>query len=101
MNAALKLGCEMVGITQLCHELGYIMRTKMSGDSSAVKGMLGRKGCGKVKHLEVKQLWLQEKVRAGKIDFLKAPRKLNPSDALTHHYTGVEAKSRFPKIGVA
>ena len=55
------------------------MEVKINGDSSAVKGILARRGCGKVKHLEVKQLWLQEQVRSGKVDF----QKDNPSGALT------------------
>ena len=57
------------------------MKTTINGDSSAVKGILARRGCGKVKHLEVKQLWLQEQVRSGKIEFQKISRKNNLCDA--------------------
>ena len=67
------------------------MKTTINGDSLAVKGILARRGCGKVKHLEVKQLWLQEQVRSGKVEFQSISRK-NPGDALTHHYTREEAK---------
>ena len=28
-------------------------------------GILARRGCGKVKHLELKQLWLQEQIHSG------------------------------------
>ena len=87
MYAALKMGCEILGMSQVCSEFGYIMKTTIHGDSSAVKYILARRGCGKVKHLEVKQLWLQEQVRSGKVQFQKISRKNNPSDALTHHYT--------------
>ena len=100
MNAALKMGCEMIGLRQFCGELGYELAVSVSGDSSAVKGMLARKGCGKVKHIEFKQLWLQEKVRAGAIEFNKIPRTLNPGDACTHHYTAAEAKVHFWRMGL-
>ena len=55
--------------------------------------------CGKIKHLEVKQLWLQEQVRSGKVDFQKSLAKNNPSDALTHHYTKEDAKKHFKHMG--
>ena len=76
------------------------MKTTINGDSSAVKGILARRGCGKVKHLEVKQFWLQEQVRSGKVEFQKISRKNNPSDALTHHYTREEAKKHFEHMGI-
>ena len=79
LHAALEMGCEILGISQFCREPGDDMEVKINGDSSAVKGILARRGCGKVKHLEVKQLWLQEQVRSGKVDF----QKDNPSGALT------------------
>ena len=75
------------------------MEVKINGDSSAVKGTLVRRGCGKVKHLEVKQLWLQEQVRSGKVDFQKAPRKSNPSDASTH-FSKEDAKKHFKHMGI-
>ena len=74
--------------------------TTINGDSSEVKGILARRGCGKVKHLEVKLLWLQEQVRSGKVEFQKISRKNNPSDALTHHYTRKEAKKHFKHMGI-
>ena len=100
LNAALKMGCEILGISQFCWELGDNIDIRINGDSSAVKGILARRGCGKVKHLEVKQLWLQEQVRSGKVDFQKVPRKSNPSDASTHHYTKEDAKKHFKRMGL-
>ena len=76
------------------------MKTTINSDSSAVKGILARRGCGKVKHLEVKQLWLQEQVRSGKIEFQKISRKNNLCDALTHHYTREEVKKHFSHMGI-
>ena len=100
MNAALKMGCEILGISQFCGELGYNLKTTINGDSSAVKGILARRGCGKVKHLEVTNLWLKEQVRSGAVEFQKITRKKNPSDALTHHYTREDAKTHFKNMGV-
>ena len=75
LNASLKMGCEILGISQFCGELGDDMEVKIIGDSSAVKGILARRGYGQVKHLDVKQLGFQEQVRSGKVDFHKVSRK--------------------------
>ena len=99
LNAASFLGCEMLGMSQFFSEFGNTMKTTINGDSSAVKGILVRRGCGKVKHLEVKQLWLQEQVRSGKVEFQNISRKNIPSDASTHHYTREEAKMHFKHMG--
>ena len=60
LNAALRMGCEILGISQFCRELGDDIEAKVNGDSSAVKGILACGGCGKIKHMEGEQLWLQE-----------------------------------------
>ena len=100
LNAALKMGCEILGVRQFCSELGYDYAIDINGDSSAVKGILNRKGCGKVKHIEVKQLWLQERVRNGEISFTKVPRSTNPGDAFTHHHTAAEGRNHFSRLNL-
>ena len=45
LNAALKMGCEILGISQFCRELGEKVDIKINGGSSAVKGILARRGC--------------------------------------------------------
>ena len=93
LNAALKMGCEILGLSKFCREFGDDIEEQIN-DSSAVKFILARRGYGKVKHLEVRQLWLQEQVRPGKVDFHKVSRQHNPSGALTHR-TKEEAKKHF------
>ena len=83
LNASLKMGCGILGISQCSRELGDDVNIKVNGGSSSVKGILARRGRGKVKQVELKQLWLQEQVRSGKADFQKISRSMNPSDAHT------------------
>ena len=56
----------------------------MFSDSSAAKGILTRTGAGPVKHLSVKQLWVQEKVSKREVNVTKIPRAINTADACTH-----------------
>ena len=67
----------------------------LKGDSSANDGILKRSGAGKVKHLSVRQLWLQEKVGEVVLWHEKIPRAINVADAMTHYFTKPEALTHF------
>ena len=55
---------------------------------------------GKVKHLEARQLWLQQKVSEKKVLIVKVPREVNPSDALTHYWSRIDGEKHFEMAGV-
>ena len=74
--------------------------TQMFGDSSAMKGTLSRKGSGKVKHLETRQLWLQEETASGNVVLLKFRRVLNPADALAHFWCKADGIKHFSKMSL-
>ena len=67
LNAGAKATSEALHLKQLGSEVGFSMSVNLLGDSSASKGILLRKGCGKVKHLTVKQLWVQAYVSDGTV----------------------------------
>ena len=51
-------------------------------DASACIGIIKRKGAGKLKHLIVRQLWLQDVSRRPDVQTRKIARCDNPADAL-------------------
>ncbi len=53
-----------LGAKAISEDLGVRFTGKISikGDASAAIGIANRVGIGKVRHIEVNQLWLQEKV---------------------------------------
>ena len=57
----------------------------MSTDASAAKGVASRKGLGKARHIEIHQLWLQDKVASGELEVRKVHGKANLADILTKH----------------
>jgi len=73
---------------------------KLLTDSSAAKGITGRIGCGKVKHLEARQLWIQEAVRRKVIEVKKVGRDVHISDALTHHWASADGARHFNQAGL-
>ena len=100
LNAMIKGSVESLFIKHLAEEMGLSLGIELQSDSSAAKGILSRQGCGKVKHLETRQLWLQEKVLEKTVVVKKIPREINPSDALTHYWSYVDAVNHFKKISV-
>ena len=47
--------------------------------------MASRKGLGKVRHIEVNQLWVQQKVGNGEVELRKVEGTQNIADALAKH----------------
>ena len=56
-------------------------------DSTAALGVVNRKGAGKLRHVRVGQLWVQEKQEAGELRYRKVKGTENPADALTKAMT--------------
>ena len=52
-------------------------------DSTAAKAMASRRGVGKVRHIEVAELWVQDRVGKGEMRIRKVKGTENPADALT------------------
>ena len=96
LNASVKAAQEGMALKHLAEELGDKVWLCLKGDSSANDGIWKRSGAGKVKHLSVRQLWLQEKVGEGVLWHEKIPRAINVADAMTHYFTKPEALTHFP-----
>ena len=52
-------------------------------DSSAAKSFVSRRGLGKMRHLEIRDLWLQKEVADGTLEVFKTPGDDNPADLMT------------------
>ena len=55
----------------------------ISTDSSSAKAFVCTRGLGRMRHLEVKDLWMQELVRNGRLKVTKIRGDKNPSNILT------------------
>ena len=85
----------------MLQDLGIPVRLKLKTDASAAKGISMRKGLGKVRHIEVNQLWLQDKIRKGEIDLEKVDGKKNLADALTKPVEGTDLTTHILGTGLA
>ena len=59
------------------------MTVRMHADSAAGFGICRRSGIGRVRHLAVGQLWVQEGLRHGDSELYKVLGAHNPADILT------------------
>ena len=69
----------------MLREFGVQLEITLKCDASAAVGTVKRKGLGKVRHIDVTQLWLQEKVAHGIIKIICVKSCENRSDALTKY----------------
>ena len=59
------------------------MKVRVHADSAAAIGICRRSGIGRVRHLAVGQLWVQEGLRRGDFTLFKVQGDRNPADILT------------------
>ena len=60
----------------------------MGTDASAAIGICRRAGIGRVRHLAVAQLWVQEQLRMGTVRLFKVKGEENVADILTKRFPG-------------
>ena len=58
---------QAIGIKSMLHDMCVDTDIEINTDASAAKGIASRKGVGRVRHIEVHQLWVPEKVSKGEI----------------------------------
>ena len=68
-------------------------------DASAAIGIANRIGIGKVRHIEVNQLWLQDKVAKKELIIEKVPAEGNLVDALTKPVKAETIRKHIEGIG--
>ena len=99
LNAMLKAACEGLNLKYLHDEIGEERMLHLRGDSSASHGTLQRLGSGRVKHLQTRQLWLQERVYNGEVSIEKIDRAVNWADSLTHAWVAGDM-GHFGSMGI-
>ena len=66
-------------------EWGIQLGARIYADSSAALRVAHRKGSGKLRHIRVNMLWVQDKRASGELDYQKIEGTDNPGDLMTKH----------------
>ncbi len=85
LYAVVRRVAEGLGLNSIAQDVGWSWSVRLWTDSSACKGTCGRSGHGKLKHLDVEDVWLQEAVRNKKVELFKIAGMYNMADLLTKH----------------
>ena len=59
---------------------GFEVWATMGVDSEAAKAVAAREGCGRIRHLDVRSLWLQQEVKEKRLVIKKVDGTKNPAD---------------------
>ena len=103
--ALVKAGSQSLGMQAIASDMGIEFESpiELNSDASAAIGISNRIGSGKVRHIEVTQLWLQDKVSQKVFVLNKVGTDDNLADALTkgvdaaaiaYHLEGVRVELR-------
>ncbi|CAE8598018.1 unnamed protein product, partial [Polarella glacialis] len=91
---------ELRRLSNVCAELGQTLVGMLLCDSSAALAVPYRRGTGRMRHLEAKDLWLQEEFRRGHIKFQKIATADNVADLLTKPLTGPAMRGLCTDLGL-
>ncbi len=83
----------------LMRDFGMKTRAVVAMDASAALGIVGRQGLGKIRHLDVNKLWLQQRRLREEFTFEKIKGQDNPADAFTKPLEWNNLERHMMKIG--
>ncbi|MDA8583689.1 reverse transcriptase domain-containing protein [bacterium] len=95
-----KASTEVLGLFQMMKEWGIAAEGSVYVDSSAALGVVGRRGCGKLRHVRVGNLWVQEKRENGELKYQKIAGSVNPADLMTKLVTACLRQRHVTTMGL-
>ena len=83
LAAIIRSTSEGLGMISIMKEFGIDCDLTVKSDAVAAIGIVKRQGLGRVRHLAVADLWVQQRSKAGEVHYMKLAGKLNTSDMMT------------------
>ena len=83
LAAIVKATSEGLGMLAMMNEFGIKSEIIVKSDAVAAIGIVRRQGLGRIRHLAVADLWIQQKSKDGIVKYVKLPGTDNTSDILT------------------
>ena len=91
---------EALGVKALAKDWGLEYDVVVMCDSSAAVGIVGRKGVGRIRHLDVGAMWIQNLKEGGGFDVRKVKGTENPADQMTKHLNAGEVERGVRMMGM-
>ena len=83
LYGAVKASSEALGFISMFKDFGVLVKGEVYGDANAALGIIGRKGFGKVRHLNTNFLWVQERAARRELLYGKIDGTYNVADLFT------------------
>ena len=82
---AVRGASQALGVKAMMKDMGVDIGVQVYIDASAAMGIASRRGMGRVRHIELNELWLQDQVARKRIKLQKVDGKENIADSLTKY----------------
>ena len=100
LGALVKGVAEGEGLVSLLKDFDFDVTLCVESDAAAAIGITRRLGLGRVRHLAVSDLWIQQKVRQGSVVVEKVPGTRNTSDMCTKALDGTRLEELMKRAGL-
>ena len=91
---------EALGLREHLTDIGLPTTIVLRSDSTAAMGTATRFGLGRMKHVQVRDLALQQWIADGRLTLQKVTSAMNAADLLTKHVPQNVLQSLVPKLGL-
>ena len=98
LAACVKTSTETIGVLQMIESFGITAMGEIFVDSSAALAVVGRKGNGRMRHIRVGHLWIQQVAEEETLAYRKINGTENPADINTKHVTQRQIDKALEKV---
>ena len=88
LAAIVRATSEGLGMIAIMEEFQIECDLTVKSDAIAAIGIVKRQGLGRVRHLAVADLWVQQRAKAGEVNYCKLDGAKNTSDIMTKAVDG-------------
>ena len=99
LYALVKGAAQTYGVVSMLADFGFQVGATVCTDAFAAIGMVHRQGFGKVRHIDIEQLWVQKDVSEWKLGVVKVGTDANPADFMTQHLRPKVAGAHLEMLG--
>ena len=100
LSAMAKGAAEGLGVEAILKDFGIEVLVEIHSDATAAIGIASRQGLGRIRHIAVADLWIQQRLKAGDFTVSKVNGLDNLSDLMTKALDAVRIEKLLDLMGV-
>ena len=100
LAAMVRSTSEGMGMISIMKEFNIEAKLRVKGDAVAAIGIVRRQGLGRIRHLAVADLWIQQRSKDGSVSYEKLDGSKNTSDILTKPVEGEVLSRHMEALGL-